>query len=78
MEGIRATGMEGAGVEEEGRKYFVLGRLEQQGRTKISYTGLKSLTNQPKKGPFSVVGTLRISICLGLNSQQGPPLSISL
>jgi hypothetical protein len=34
MEGIRATGMEGAGVEEEGRKYFVLGRLEQQGRTK--------------------------------------------
>jgi hypothetical protein len=38
----------------EGKKYFVLGRLQSsQGRTKISFTSTTRRTNQSKKGPLS-------------------------
>ncbi len=52
--------------------YFVLADQSSQGRIKVSFTGMKSPTNQPGKVPICTPHSPQIQS----HSQQGPPLSL--
>ncbi len=55
-------------------KKIVLADQSSQGRIKISFTGMKSPTNQPRKVPFCVLW-VPIHLRFNSHSQQGRPLS---
>jgi hypothetical protein len=55
------------------KKYFVLGRLEQPRQDKTLLYWHEEPNELTEEGPFSFVPFE--PICLGINSQQGPPLS---